>query len=109
MSSVASRQLIEARHDLSSQSIGQLLESCTQQLSSMTSISIVAVGDISFNGAYHELLSKRGPAFPILPVSDQWKAADLRFGNLESPITDQPRVSPKKTHAARRITRYPNP
>ena len=54
-------------------------------------IRIIAVGDLSFNGRYHRLLTRRGPAHPFRAVMPFWSGADLRLGNLESPITAAPR------------------
>jgi len=59
-------------------------------------LKIVAVGDLSLNGAYHQLLSERGPAYPFRRVCRQWQNAALRFGNLESPISSTDRVAPAK-------------
>jgi hypothetical protein len=55
------------------------------------SIRIVAVGDLSFNGPYSRLLRRLGPAHPFRFVLPAWREADLRLGNLESPITAAPR------------------
>ncbi len=59
-------------------------------------IRLVAVGDLSFNGRYHELLKRRGPNHPFRFVSPAWREADLRLGNLESPITAAPKACPSK-------------
>jgi hypothetical protein len=47
---------------------------------------IVAVGDLSFNGGYARLARN-----PLRHVLARWSEADLRLGNLESPLTDAPR------------------
>jgi hypothetical protein len=60
------------------------------------SLNLIAVGDLSFNGGYRRALAERGMMFPFLQVAPLWKYADLRFGNLESPITDKPRVAAAK-------------
>jgi poly-gamma-glutamate capsule biosynthesis protein CapA/YwtB (metallophosphatase superfamily) len=58
---------------------------------------IIAVGDISFNGGYHRLLERIGPGFPTRRLSPLWAAADLRVGNLESPVVaSAPKVEPSK-------------
>ena len=58
-------------------------------------LQVIAVGDISFNGGYHRLLERRGPGFPTRLLSPMWAAADLRVGNLESPlVASAPRSSP---------------
>jgi poly-gamma-glutamate capsule biosynthesis protein CapA/YwtB (metallophosphatase superfamily) len=58
---------------------------------------IIAVGDISFNGGYHRLLERRGPGFPTRLLSPMWAMADLRLGNLESPlVASAPKVEPDK-------------
>ncbi len=59
-------------------------------------IRIIAVGDLSFNGRYHRLLARHGPAQPFRRVSAAWSSADLRLGNLESPITTAPKTFPSK-------------
>lgn len=60
------------------------------------SLSIIAVGDLSFNGNYRRALQEQGPLYPFQRVTPLWKDADFRFGNLESPITEFPRVAPAK-------------
>ncbi len=62
----------------------------------MTSLTLVAVGDMSFNGRYHRFFERYGVEHSLRLVLPQWQHANLRFGNLESPITDQPRVAPDK-------------
>lgn len=47
---------------------------------------IVAVGDLSLNGGY-----ARQARNPLRRVLGAWTEADLRLGNLESPLTDGPR------------------
>ncbi len=59
-------------------------------------IRIIAIGDLSFNGRYHRLLARRGPAHPFRRVRAAWADADLRLGNLESPITAAPKTFPSK-------------
>ncbi len=59
-------------------------------------LKIVAVGDLSFNGRYHRLLDRHGPQYPLRQVLPHWGDADLRLGNLESPLTARPKVSPAK-------------
>jgi hypothetical protein len=59
-------------------------------------VRIIAVGDLSFNGYYHHLLNKYGPGYPFQQVAARWEHADLRLGNLESPLTSNPRVCPEK-------------
>lgn len=59
-------------------------------------IRIVAVGDLAFNGGYHKRLQTHGPRHPLRGIGDKWDNADLRFGNLESPITERDRVAPSK-------------
>ena len=60
------------------------------------SVALIAVGDLAFNGAYHKKLYQRGPDYPFRRVKPAWSVADLRLGNLESPITDQRRVTTTK-------------
>lgn len=55
------------------------------------SLHLVAVGDLSFNGGYARLREN-----PLRGVIDRWSAADLRLGNLESPLTDAARAAPGK-------------
>src|SRR5207302_2434220 len=61
------------------------------------SIRIVAVGDLSFNGRYPRLLKRQGADHPFRAVLPAWHGADLRLGNLESPVTTAPRAAPSKT------------
>jgi len=63
---------------------------------SSNSLKIVAVGDMSFNGRYHRLLERRGADYPLRDVLPHWRDADLRLGNLESPLTTRPKVAPSK-------------
>lgn len=63
---------------------------------SKRALKIVAVGDLSFNGRFHRLLDRRGPEYPLRQVAPHWVDADLRLGNLESPLTAQPKVSAPK-------------
>lgn len=60
----------------------------------MSSLSLCAVGDISLNGIYHR--RKPGQAAPWSTVEELYRPADLRLGNLESPLTSQPRCSSTK-------------
>jgi poly-gamma-glutamate synthesis protein (capsule biosynthesis protein) len=50
-------------------------------------IHLVAVGDLSFNGGYARLRHN-----PLRRMIARWAEADLRIGNLESPLTDAPRA-----------------
>ena len=59
-------------------------------------LTLLAVGDLAFNGHYHRLLERRGPEYPFRHVAERWRDADLRIGNLESPITIAPRAAPDK-------------
>ncbi len=60
-------------------------------------VRIVAVGDISYNGRFHELLERHGPGFPFRRLAPRWDGADLRLGNLESPLAaSAPKVIPSK-------------
>lgn len=63
---------------------------------STKALKIVAVGDLSFNGRFHRLLDRHGPEYPFRQVLRHWDGADLRFGNLESPLTARPKVSASK-------------
>lgn len=63
---------------------------------SASPLRVVAVGDLSFNGQYHSLLKRRGSDFPFRAVAPLWSEADLRLGNLESPVTASPRFAPDK-------------
>ena len=55
-------------------------------------IRIVAVGDLSFNGRYARHLQRHGAGRPFRFVAPAWRDADLRLGNLESPITAAPKA-----------------
>jgi poly-gamma-glutamate capsule biosynthesis protein CapA/YwtB (metallophosphatase superfamily) len=57
---------------------------------------IVAVGDLSFNGPYARLLDRRSGAHPFRHVLPLWRGADLRLGNLESPLARGPAVAASK-------------
>jgi poly-gamma-glutamate capsule biosynthesis protein CapA/YwtB (metallophosphatase superfamily) len=57
---------------------------------------IIAVGDLAFNGRYHRLLARREPAWPFRALLPDWSGADLRLGNLESPLATAARVAPTK-------------
>ncbi len=57
---------------------------------------IIAVGDISFNGNYHRLLKKKDPHWPFSLVKPHWDGAAFVLGNLESPITCEPKATPRK-------------
>jgi poly-gamma-glutamate synthesis protein (capsule biosynthesis protein) len=59
-------------------------------------IRLIAVGDLSFNGRYHRLLTRRGAGWPFHCLPPAWRDADLRLGNLESPITAAPRACASK-------------
>lgn len=50
---------------------------------SSSTLKIVAVGDLAFNGAYHRVLSRQGLDYPFRDVLPLWGDADLRLGNLE--------------------------
>ena len=60
------------------------------------SISLIALGDLAFNARYHQLLDRHGPEYPLQDVQPLWQSADLRLGNLESPLTVEPRATPIK-------------
>lgn len=65
-------------------------------------IRVVAVGDLSFNGRLAKLV-RDDAALAFAEVAPRWRDADLRLGNLESPITRAPRaVSCKLTLRAPR-------
>lgn len=70
-------------------------------------IRIIAAGDLSFNGRYHRLLDGRGPVHPFRRVLPAWSGADLRLGNLESPITAARKTFPSKLTLRWRPTRPP--
>lgn len=53
-------------------------------------IRVIAVGDVSLNGRYEQIMKRRGTDYPWKRVLDRLRSADLRIGNLESPITDAP-------------------
>src|SRR5262249_22401994 len=59
-------------------------------------IRIIAVGDLSFNGRYSKLLGRKGVSHPFRFLLPAWQEADLLLGNLESPLTTAPKVSPAK-------------
>jgi poly-gamma-glutamate synthesis protein (capsule biosynthesis protein) len=59
-------------------------------------IRIVAVGDLSFNGRYSRILRRKGVHHPFRFLLPSWQDADLLLGNLESPLTTSPKVSPAK-------------
>lgn len=60
------------------------------------SLRVAAVGDLSLNGGYDRLLRRHGPDYPFRRVSDRWRSADVRLGNLESPVTTAPKVAPSR-------------
>ncbi|HVS37579.1 MAG TPA: CapA family protein [Gemmataceae bacterium] len=60
------------------------------------SVRIIAVGDLCFNGRYRPRLARRGARYPFHRVLPEWREADLRLGNLESPITAAPKTFPSK-------------
>ncbi|QDU55681.1 CapA family protein [Aeoliella mucimassa] len=55
---------------------------------------LVAIGDLSLNGYYHNRLARN--SFDPLKEITSWNSTDLIVGNLESPITATPRVAPSK-------------
>lgn len=59
-------------------------------------IRIIAVGDLSFNGRYRSVLRRFGAGGPFRFVLPAWREADLRLGNLESPVTSAARAAPCK-------------
>ena len=60
----------------------------------MTSrIKISFVGDISLNGNYDEILTKKGANYPFESVKQKFDKADLVAGNLESPFCPE-NISP---------------
>lgn len=60
----------------------------------MSRLSIAAVGDLSFSGLYRRPHFANG--LPWKELNCPWNQMDLRIGNLESPITNLPRVSSSK-------------
>jgi poly-gamma-glutamate capsule biosynthesis protein CapA/YwtB (metallophosphatase superfamily) len=61
-----------------------------------TALRVIAVGDLALNGRYHRLLERHGDDYPFRKVAPAWRGADLRLGNLESPLTALPRCNPSK-------------
>lgn len=59
-------------------------------------LSVIAVGDIAVNGRYRRLLEKEEPGAPLQAILPSWTEADLRLGNLESPICTSARAAPAK-------------
>jgi hypothetical protein len=59
-------------------------------------LTIVCVGDLSFNGHSDRMLRRHGPDYPFRHLLSSWREADLRIGNLESPVTSRPRATPNK-------------
>lgn len=60
------------------------------------SLRIIAVGDLSFNGRWESVRRKYGGEHFLGQVGGDWSGADLRLGNLESPLTTAPRYHPAK-------------
>jgi poly-gamma-glutamate capsule biosynthesis protein CapA/YwtB (metallophosphatase superfamily) len=60
------------------------------------SIRVIAVGDLAFNGRWDAMCRRCGPAHFLGRISGDWTDADLRLGNLESPLTTAPRCHPAK-------------
>ena len=60
------------------------------------SLTLIAVGDLAFNGRYHRLLERHGVAYPFGAVMPKWVHSDVRLGNLESPLTSASRVASTK-------------
>jgi poly-gamma-glutamate capsule biosynthesis protein CapA/YwtB (metallophosphatase superfamily) len=60
---------------------------------------ITFVGDISLNGIYDELLTRRGPSYPFEQIKDLFSRSDIIVGNLESPFVPIDRIAeyPGKT------------
>ena len=61
---------------------------------SQSTLSIIAVGDISLSGIYRN--SRFKTEVPWQSLQGDWNNADLRIGNLEAPITDADRVANSK-------------
>ena len=54
------------------------------------SIRLVFVGDVMLGRWIGELSDRYGAGYPLAPVAPLLAAADIAFGNLESPLTDAP-------------------
>lgn len=52
-------------------------------------ITLDAVGDIMLGRSVGGLIAERGPAYPFDRVRPAMAAADIRFGNLELPLTER--------------------
>lgn len=52
------------------------------------SIDVIAVGDLMFHGAIRQAMEQGAdPAWPLREIIERWQDADVRFGNLETPIS----------------------
>lgn len=59
-------------------------------------ITVVAVGDMIFDRAVHDLISAKGADAPFSAVSGQLRGADIALGNLESVLSDKGSVDASK-------------
>jgi hypothetical protein len=59
-------------------------------------ITLVALGDLAFHGHYHRRLARGVEFSPLRSFTAAWRGADLRTGNLESPLTSHPRATSSK-------------
>lgn len=59
-------------------------------------LTVLAVGDLSFNGRYHRLPKSWELGSALEELRARWEGGDLILGNLESPITRAPRAAPAK-------------
>lgn len=59
-------------------------------------VSLLAVGDIMLARKVERLMQNLGENYPFEQVTDRLKAADLTFGNLESPLSERGTPIPGK-------------
>jgi poly-gamma-glutamate capsule biosynthesis protein CapA/YwtB (metallophosphatase superfamily) len=59
-------------------------------------VSLTAVGDVMLARKVERLIQSQGPDYPFVKVRDKLKAADITFGNLESPLSERGTPLPGK-------------
>ncbi len=58
-------------------------------------VTVTCVGDVMLGRGVARLCQQRGNSYPFEQVTPHLQAADLTFGNLESPLTDHPTRFPR--------------
>ena len=64
-------------------------------ISPASTITLAAVGDIILDRGVAQQMEKRGLDYPFAETKNTLRAADIAFGNLECPISTQPKRSGK--------------